>query len=260
MEAQLLAGDTALVTGAASGIGRGIAAALAREGARVVLADIDAARGEEVAASLRAHGADTHFVPIDLSTREGPAMLCKLAIDRLGGLSILVHAASPRRSEADTVLAASDETWDAMVSVNLRAGFVLGREAARDMIARKTRGRMLFITSLHAQTPRNLAHYSASKAGQTMVMKEFAKALGPHGIRVNAIAPGAIPGGGFDAKGAGVDRLTRCTSLRRLGTPDDIAGMAIALLADRFSAYVTGTTVVVDGGMALHNWIEAADA
>lgn len=259
MDAQLLAGDTALVTGAASGIGRGIAAALAREGARVVLADIEGTRGEEVAASLRAHGADTHFVAIDLSTREGPAALCKLAIERLGGLSILVHAASPRRSEADTVLAASDETWDAMVSVNLRAGFVLGREAARDMIARKTRGRMLFITSLHAQTPRNLAHYSASKAGQTMVMKEFAKALGPHGIRVNAIAPGAIPGGGFDATGAGVERLTRCTSLRRLGTPDDIAGMALALLADRFSAYVTGTTVVVDGGMALHNWIEPAD-
>jgi len=102
-------------------------------------------------------------------------------------------------------------------------------------------------------------HYSASKAGQTMVMKELAKALGPHGIRVNAIAPGAIPGGGFDAKGAGLERLTRCTSLRRLGTPDDIAGMSIALLADRFSAYVTGTTVVVDGGMALHNWIEAPD-
>jgi len=259
MDAQLLAGDTALVTGAASGIGRGIAAALAGEGARVVLADLEAERGEEVAASLRAQGADTHFVATDLSTREGPAVLCKLAIERLGALSILVHAASPRRSEADTVLAASDETWDAMLAVNLRAGFVLGREAARDMIARRIRGRMLFITSLHAETPRNLAHYSASKAGQTMVMKELAKALGPHGIRVNAIAPGAIPGGGFDAKGAGLERLTRCTSLRRLGTPDDIAGMAIALLADRFSAYVTGTTVVVDGGMALHNWIEAPD-
>ena len=158
------------------------------------------------------------------------------------------------------MLAASDETRGMPCSsVNLRAGFVLGREAARDMIARKIRGRMLFITSLHAETPRNLAHYSASKAGQTMVMKELAKALGPHGIRVNAIAPGAIPGGGFDAKGAGLERLTRCTSLRRLGTPDDIAGMAIALLVDRFSAYVTGTTVVVDGGMALHNWIEAPD-
>lgn len=118
------------------------------------------------------------------------------------------------------------------------------------------KGRMLSITSLHAETPRNLPHYSASKAGQTMLVKELARALGPHGIRVNAIAPGAIPGGGFDAKGAGIERLARCTSLKRLGTPEEIAGMAVALLADRFSAYVTGTTVVVDGGIALHNWIE----
>jgi NAD(P)-dependent dehydrogenase (short-subunit alcohol dehydrogenase family) len=118
---------------------------------------------------------------------------------------------------------------------------------------------MLIITSLHAETPRNLPHYSAAKAGQTMTMKELAKALGPHGIRVNAIAPGAIPGGGFDAASAGLDRLTRCTSLRRLGTPEDIAGMAVALLSDRFSAYVTGTTVAVDGGIALHNWIEPVE-
>jgi NAD(P)-dependent dehydrogenase (short-subunit alcohol dehydrogenase family) len=75
---------------------------------------------------------------------------------------------------------------------------------------------------------------------------------------VNAIAPGAIPGGGFDANAAGVERLARCTSLGRLGTPEDIAGMALALVCDRFSAYVTGTTVVVDGGLALHNWIEPA--
>jgi NAD(P)-dependent dehydrogenase (short-subunit alcohol dehydrogenase family) len=118
---------------------------------------------------------------------------------------------------------------------------------------------MLFVTSLHADSPRNLPHYSAAKAGETMVMKELARALGPHGIRVNAIAPGAIPGGGFDAGGAGIDRLVRCTSLRRLGTPEDIADMAVALLADRFSRYVTGTTVVVDGGLALHNWIEPAE-
>jgi NAD(P)-dependent dehydrogenase (short-subunit alcohol dehydrogenase family) len=143
-----------------------------------------------------------------------------------------------------------------MLSVNLRAGFVLARGVGREMMARSVKGRMLFITSLHAHTPRNLPHYSAAKAGQTMLVKELARALGPHGIRVNAIAPGAIPGGGFDAKAAGLERLSKCTSLQRLGTPEDIAGMALALLSDRFSAYVTGTTVVVDGGLDLHNWIE----
>jgi NAD(P)-dependent dehydrogenase (short-subunit alcohol dehydrogenase family) len=153
----------------------------------------------------------------------------------------------------------SDVAWDAMLAVNLRAGFALARGLGREMILRGVKGRMLFITSLHAETPRNLPHYSAAKAGQTMLVKELARALGPHGIRVNAIAPGAIPGGGFDAKAAGLDRLAKCTSLRRLGTPEDVAGMAVALLSDRFSAYVTGTTVVVDGGLALHNWIEPPD-
>jgi NAD(P)-dependent dehydrogenase (short-subunit alcohol dehydrogenase family) len=256
---RLLAGDTALVTGAASGIGRGIAIALAREGARVVLSDVDAQRGEAVAAPLHAEGLDARFMAADLAAADGPAALLARTQEALGELSILVHSASPRRLEADNVLAVTDETWDRMLAVNVRAGFVLAREAARGMIARKIKGRMLFITSLHAHTPRNLPHYSAAKAAQTMLVKELARGLGPHDIRVNAIAPGAIPGGGFDAKGAGLERLTACTSLRRLGTPEDIAGMAVALLADRFSAYVTGTTVVVDGGLALHNWIEPAE-
>lgn len=117
------------------------------------------------------------------------------------------------------------------------------------------RGRMLFITSLHACAPRNLAHCSAAKAGLTMVMKELARALGPHGIRVNAIAPGAIPGGGSVAD---VAALQRAIALGRVGTPEDIAGMAVALLSDPFSAYVTGTTVAVDGGPPLYNWTSAA--
>lgn len=254
----LLQGDLALVTGAASGIGRGIAAALAREGARVALADIDVPRGEDVAAAIRKDGGDAQFLAADLAAPEGAAKLLKQTLSTLGGLSILVHSASPRRLESDTLLTVSDETWDRMIAVNLRAGFVLGREAGRHMKERGVKGRMLFLTSLHAESPRNLPHYSAAKAGQTMLMKELARALGPHGIRVNAIAPGAIPGGGFDANATGVERLTRCTALGRLGTPEEIAGMALALLCDRFSAYVTGTTVVVDGGIALHNWIEPA--
>jgi 3-oxoacyl-[acyl-carrier protein] reductase len=111
---------------------------------------------------------------------------------------------------------------------------------------------MLYLTSLHAESPRNLPHYIASKAGLTMLVKELARALGPSGIRVNAIAPGAIPGGGFAADPGPMQKFV---PMGRLGTPEDIAGMAVALLCDRFSAYVTGTTVVVDGGIALSNWI-----
>jgi NAD(P)-dependent dehydrogenase (short-subunit alcohol dehydrogenase family) len=204
-------------------------------------------------------GLDARFIAADLANAESPERLLRETIESAGCPSVLVHAASPRRFERDHAAAVELATWDQMLAVNLRSGFVLGRATAMEMIARSLKGRMLFITSLHAHTPRNLPHYSASKAGQTMVMKELARAFGPRGIRVNAIAPGAIPGGGFDASAAGADRLMRCTSLRRLGTPEDIAGMAVALLSDRFSAYVTGTTVVVDGGMALHNWIEPVE-
>jgi 3-oxoacyl-[acyl-carrier protein] reductase len=153
---------------------------------------------------------------------------------------------------SDRLLAVTESEWDSMVTVGLRAGFVLGQAAGAQMQARKIKGRMLFITSLHAHTPRNLPHYSATKAGQTMIVKELARDLGADGIRVNAIAPGAIPGGGFDADTAALQRMI---PLGRTGTPDDIADMAVALLCDRFSRYVTGTTVAVDGGLSLYNWI-----
>ena len=157
----------------------------------------------------------------------------------------------------NTLMDVAEDTFDAMLGVNVRSGFLLARALARRMIAGGIRGRMLVVTSLHAETPRNLPHYSASKAGQTMLVKELARALGPHGIRINAIAPGAIPGGGFNASAFSFDGKI---PLGRLGRAEDLAGPAVALLSDRFSGYVTGTTLVVDGGIALHNWITPATA
>ncbi len=246
----LLDGDTALITGAASGIGRGIAKALAAEGVRLVLSDIADAPGRALAREL-----DAAFVPADLSDPSAARRLFEAAVDVLGSVSILVHCASPRRHESETALAVTEAEWDAMVTVGLRAGFVLGQAAGRHMKAGNIKGRMIFITSLHAYAPRNLPHYSATKAGQTMVVKELARALGPSGIRVNAITPGAIPGGGFAANVAALEKMI---PLGRTGTPEDVAAMAVALLCDRFSRYVTGTTVAVDGGIALYNWIPAA--
>jgi 3-oxoacyl-[acyl-carrier protein] reductase len=227
----LLEGDNALVTGAGNGIGRGIAEALEKEGARVFRADL-------------AEG--------DLSRPEGAAKLADEAIRKLGKVSIYVHCASPRRQEAQTALNATYEQWREMLHVNLDSAFVLSQQISKHMIAEQVKGRILLITSLHAESPRNLPHYSAAKAGQTMLVKELARALGPHGIRVNAIAPGAIPGGGFNAPPGMVEKIP----LRRFGTPADVAGMALAVLSERFGAYVTGSTIVVDGGIALHNWIE----
>lgn len=243
----LLAGDTALVTGAASGIGRGIAKALATEGVRLVLTDVAEQAGIALAREL-----DATFIAADLNEAAAAQTLFEAAVKVLGSISIFVHSASPKRLESETALTVTEAEWDSMTSVGLRAGFLLGQAAGAHMKAGNVKGRILFITSLHAYTPRNLPHYSATKAGQTMVVKELARALGADGIRVNAIAPGAIPGGGFDA---GIASFAKMIPLGRTGTPEDIADMAIALLCDRFSRYVTGATVVVDGGLSLYNWI-----
>jgi 3-oxoacyl-[acyl-carrier protein] reductase len=243
----LLEGDTALVTGAASGIGRGIAKALAAEGVRLVLSDIAEQAGVALSRELNAA-----FIAADLADPAAARRLFGAAVRTLGSISIFVHSASPKRNESDAALAVTEAQWDSMIAVGLRAGFVLGQAVGAHMKAAQIKGRMLFITSLHAYTPRNLPHYSATKAGQTMLVKELARALGADGIRVNAIAPGAIPGGGFDAD---VSSLTKMIPLGRIGTPEDVADMAVALLCDRFSRYVTGTTIAVDGGLALFNWI-----
>jgi len=227
---KLLEGDTALVTGAGNGIGKGMAEALEAEGARVMRADVE----------------------FDLSKKENAERLAEEAIQRLGRVSIFVHCASPRRQESQTVLGATFEQWREMLSVNLDAAFCISQILSKHMIEKKIKGRILLVTSLHAESPRNLPHYSAAKAGETMLVKELAKALGPHGIRVNAVAPGAIPGGGFNAPPAMVEKIP----LRRFGTPADVAAIGVAILSERFGGYVTGASVVVDGGMGLHNWID----
>lgn len=230
MSAGLLDGDTALVTGAGRGIGKAIADAIEEEGARVFRADVEQA---------------------DLSNPQDAGKLADDAIRKLGSVSIFVHAASPRRQETQTALQVSYEQWREMLSVNLDAAFILGQKLGRHMKEKRIKGRMLVVTSLHADSPRNLPHYSAAKAGQTMVVKELARALGPHGIRVNAIVPGAIPGEGFK----GLPGMEKTIALGRFGTPADVAAMALAVLSERFGAYVTGASILVDGGIALHNWI-----
>jgi NAD(P)-dependent dehydrogenase (short-subunit alcohol dehydrogenase family) len=233
MAPKLLEGDSALVTGAARGIGRAIADALEAEGAKVFRADV----------------ADA-----DLSRPEGAEQLAQEAIRRLGQVSIFVHCASPQRQEAQSALKVTYPQWREMLAVNLDAAFVLGQRLGRHMVEKRIRGRILVTTSLHAESPRNLPHYSASKAGQTMLVKELARALGPHGIRVNAIVPGAIPGEGFK----GLPGMEKTIPLGRFGTPADVAAMAVAVLSERFGAYVTGASILVDGGIALHNWIPPA--
>ena len=215
----LLQGDTALVTGAAQGIGQAIARAIEEEGGKVLAVDRE----------------------FDLAVPGSALSLVETAIKKLKKISIFVHAASPPRKEAQTALAVTGAQWREMLEVNLNSGFLIAQALGNHMREKKIPGRMLFVTSLHAESPRNLPHYSASKAGQTMVMKE--------------LAPGAIPGAGFK----GSPDLVAKIALKRVGKPADVAPMAVAILSEKFGAYMTGSTVVVDGGIALYNWLEASE-
>jgi 3-oxoacyl-[acyl-carrier protein] reductase len=243
--------DVAVVTGAGNGIGRAIALALVGEGVRTVFADVKA---DTVGAAAAAAGIPALALAWtgDLAQRAECDRLLADARGRFGLITRLVHAAAPPRREADHLMAVGDNTWETMRLVNVDAGFHLGREVARALIAAKAPGSLLYLTSLHAATPRNLPHYSTSKAAMAMLVKELAKSLGQFGVRANALVPGAVAAGGFVADPA----LARHVPLGRLGRADDLAALALAVLSDRISGYVTGASIVVDGGLSLTNWFD----
>jgi 3-oxoacyl-[acyl-carrier protein] reductase len=246
--------EAALVTGAGNGIGRAIAQALVGEGVRTVFADI---REDMVTAAAAASPRPELAIPWvgDLSTSGACDALLADAQAAVGQVTHFVHSASPPRREADHAFAVRAETWQQMHAVNLDAGFHLARELARQLIAAGAPGSFLFLTSLHAGTPRNLPHYSTAKAAMAMLVRELARTWGRFGIRVNALVPGAIAAGGFVADPA----LAKHIPLGRLGRSEDLAPMALAVLSNQVSAYVTGAAIVVDGGLSLMNWFEPPD-
>jgi 3-oxoacyl-[acyl-carrier protein] reductase len=243
--------EAALVTGAGNGIGRAIAQALVGEGVRTVFADVNR---ETVTAAVKTSARPELAFPF-VGDLADPAVREKLLAEAeaaVGLVTHFVHSASPPRREADHALAVSVATWERMRAVNVDAGFHLARDLARKLIAAKEPGSFLFLTSLHAGTPRNLPHYSTAKAALAMLVKELAKTFGRYGIRVNALVPGAIAAGGFVADPA----LAKHIPLGRLGEAEDLAPMALAVLSNRVSGYVTGAAFVVDGGLSLTNWFE----
>lgn len=247
--------ETAIITGSGNGIGRALAFEVAGEGAQVFLVDSYGQKLEETLAELRAKGYQAKGAVIDLALAGSAQHVLDQAHNAFGPIHMVVHSASPPRREADTWRTVTSEIWDEMYHVNVKTGFELARLAGQHMIDEGIAGRMVYLTSLHAHTPRNLPHYATSKAAMLMLVKEMAKAWARHGLRINALTPGAIAAGGFKPAGD----LALKIPMQRLGSAQDVAAMGLTLLIDRFSGYVTGTEVVVDGGLSVFNWFDPAE-
>ncbi len=252
-----LNGKVAVVTGAAKGIGQGIANRLAEAGATVLLVDVDADGAQASAGAIEERGGTASSAVADLSTVDGANAAVATAIERYGRIDVLVNNAGIYPMMP--ALQLSEEVWDRTLNLNLKGVFFASQAAVRAMVD-SGGGAIINIASVDAIKPiGNLPHYDASKGGVVMLTKSLAKDLGPLGVRVNAIAPGAIQTPGTVAQmpdeippdvAAMAAQLTAAMPLQRMGEPDDIARTAV-FLACPASEYLTGSTVVVDGGMLL---------
>jgi NAD(P)-dependent dehydrogenase (short-subunit alcohol dehydrogenase family) len=249
----LLASHIAVVTGAGSGIGRAIAAGYAREGARVVLLDINEKAAAEAAQEIRSAGGAADSFALDVTDRAACVALAKDVADTVGPVSILVNNAGINRrnaftSDPDAVI----KDWEDIMAINLTGTFNVTHAFIESL--RATRGRIVNIGSIqsfvHVRTP-NSAAYTASKHGVLGFTKALAAELGRHGVRVNAIGPGFIETPLNAQVRASSPDLVKIfldhTPLGRAGKPEDIVGPAIFLASD-LSAFVTGSIVMADGG------------
>lgn len=251
-----LDGRSAIVTGAARGIGAACAEALAAKGARVVLSDVDAAAGEAEAARLAGDGLEARFVACDVGDRRQVEALVATAVDAYGRLDICV--ANAGIVHAADFLDLKEEDFDRVIRVNLKGVFLTGQAAARQMASQTPKGGVIInMSSVNAvMAIPDIVPYVVSKGGINQLTKAMALALAPHGIRVNAIGPGSIMTDVLKSVAdddAAMARILSRTPLGRVGEPQEIGAVA-AFLASDAASYITGQTIYADGGRLALNY------
>jgi 3-oxoacyl-[acyl-carrier protein] reductase len=240
----------AIVTGAGRGIGLGIALAFARAGARVALCDIDSSLLDDALAEIKAVGGEGLAFHMDVTRKEQIYDVVQDVLDRWGAIDILVNNAGIY--EVLPVEEITEMQWDRLLAVNLKGAF-LCCQAVIPHMKRRGSGRIVSIASSAGKTGGTLAgaHYSVSKAGLICLAKQLARELGPHGITVNAVAPGRIDTPMIHSVPEEENEAFRQrTPLGRLGTPEDVANAVLFLASDEAS-FITGEIVDVNGGLLI---------
>jgi NAD(P)-dependent dehydrogenase (short-subunit alcohol dehydrogenase family) len=247
-----LSGRNVLVTGAGAGIGTGIARRFAAAGASLALNYRQSAEGaRSLASEIEAGGGRAVALQADVTRRDEVEALVEAARDALGDLDVLVNNAG--LYPLHPLLEMDDAAWDTVLDSNLRATFLCTQAVARHMRAAGRGGAIVNVGSIEATNPAPAhSHYDAAKGGVLMHTRAAAAELGPLGIRVNAVSPGLIWREGLDAAWPeGVERYARAAPLGRLGQYDDV-GDACLFLASPLARWVTGSEMVVDGGVMCH--------
>jgi NAD(P)-dependent dehydrogenase (short-subunit alcohol dehydrogenase family) len=251
----LLAGKAALVTGAASGIGRAIARRYAAEGARLALLDVAVEAGEAAAAEIVANGGEAVFLRCDTGDRAAVDQAVADAEAALGPSDIAVCAAGVT-GKYGTFDVLELEDLEAVLRINLFGPYLVGRAVAKRMLAGARGGSIINISSVGAVLAApELFAYSVSKAGLNMLTKTMALTLAERGIRVNAIAPGPVDSPLLDHLDASArEVMLSRTPLGRFGTPEEIAGIAL-FLAGPDAGYIVGQTLYAEGGRLALNYL-----
>jgi len=250
-----------IITGAAQGIGLACGQRFANDGARVVLADINADKGEAAAQAIRSAGGDAIFVSCDVGDKSQVVALVETAVERHGRLDVMIANAAVLHI-AD-ILDLEEEDYDRVLRTNLKGFFLTGQAAARQMVTQDGGGSIINMSSIQAIiTLPNILTYSICKGGVNSLTTSMALALADKGVRVNGIGPGSIATDMVKqlmVDDAARKKLLSRTPLGRLGDPSEIAAVAAFLASDEAS-YVTGETIYVDGGrLGLNYTVPVAD-